>query len=87
MAARLHPRHQEEIKAKIQATKLLRVLQDDALGITDPELTQGRRDSAKFLLNKSISNAPTEITGAEGGPVQFQHVERRIVDKPDDPQP
>lgn len=71
MAARLRARHQDEVKAKIQASHLVKLLQDDATGKLKPELSQGRRDSAKFLLNKTISNAPTEISGPDGGPVEI----------------
>jgi hypothetical protein len=74
MAARLRPHHQDDVKKKIQAAHLVKLLQDDALGKLNPELTPGRRDSAKFLLNKTISNAPTEITGENGGPLQVQEV-------------
>lgn len=61
MAARLRARHQEDVRKKIQASHLIKLLQDDATGKLKPELTPGRRDSAKFLLNKSVSNAPTEV--------------------------
>lgn len=61
MAARLRPRHQEEIKNKIQASKLVDFLQAVALTDDHPNVTALKIDSAKFLLNKSISNAPTEI--------------------------
>jgi hypothetical protein len=56
MAARLNKRHQESIRAKIQAAHLVRILQAEAKG--EAELRDGQRESAKFLLNKSLSNAP-----------------------------
>lgn len=68
MAARLRPRHQEEVKAKIQASQLVNLLQDHAL--KGRELDSTRVDSAKFLLNKLLSNAPTEVSGPDGGPVE-----------------
>ena len=59
------------VRAKIQATKLVQLLQDDAFGRIDP-IADGRRDSAKFLLNKSISNAPTIVGGTgEGGAIKI----------------
>jgi hypothetical protein len=61
MAARLNPRHQEMVRAKIKASHLIRVLQDEAMGKT--QLADGQRDSAKYLLNKTISNAPTVVAG------------------------
>ena len=63
MAARLKPRHQEDIRNKIQGVQLQIMLEKHALegfynGI---ELSPTRIDAAKFLLNKLISNAVTEI--------------------------
>jgi hypothetical protein len=62
MAARLNARHQEMVRSKIRAIRLIRILQDEAEGKS--KLADGQRDSAKFLLNKSISNAPTIVAGA-----------------------
>jgi len=59
MAARLRKTHQEDVKAKIQASQLVNFLQNHALSAT--EASSSRVDAAKFLLNKLISNAPTEI--------------------------
>lgn len=59
MAARIRKYHQEEIKAKIQASQLVNFLQDHALSGT--EASNSRVDAAKFLLNKLISNPPTEV--------------------------
>ena len=50
------------VRSKIRAIRLIRILQDEAEGKS--ELADGQRDSAKFLLNKSISNAPTIVAGA-----------------------
>lgn len=58
MAARLNNRHQESVKAKIQASQLINRVQNHALG--ELELTPTQLDACKFLLNKIISNAPTE---------------------------
>jgi hypothetical protein len=60
MALRLRLRHQDEVKRKIQASQLVNLLQDHAL--KGKELDSTRVDSAKFLLNKLLSNAPTEVT-------------------------
>lgn len=68
MAARLRARHQDEVKAKIQASQLVNLLQDHAL--KGRELDSTRVDSAKFLLNKLLSNAPTEVSGPDGGPIE-----------------
>ena len=39
-------------------------------------MTQTQVSAAKILLDKALSNAPqiTELTGAEGGPVQVQSI-------------
>lgn len=67
MAARLRPRHQEDVKKKIQAAQIINRLQDYFKGKV--ELTAGQIQSAKILLDKSVSNAPTEVSGPDGGPV------------------
>lgn len=59
MAARIKKYHQDEIRAKIQASQLVNLLQNHALNGDEIKPTQV--DSAKFLLNKLLSNAPTEI--------------------------
>ena len=62
MAARtLRPKHQEEVKTKIQTSQLINLLQNHALGNSENELKPSQLDAAKFLLNKTISNAPTEV--------------------------
>ena len=62
MAARtLRPKHQEEVKTKIQTSQLINLLQNHALGLTENELKPSQLDAAKFLLNKTLSNAPTEV--------------------------
>jgi hypothetical protein len=71
MAARLNPFNQETVKQKIQATQLVKRLQDHVLG--EVEMSQSQIDAAKFLLNKRLSNAPTEVkqelTGKDGNPL------------------
>ena len=62
MAARtLRPKHQEEVKTKIQTSQLINLLQNHALGNSENELKPSQLDAAKFLLNKTLSNAPTEV--------------------------
>ena len=62
MAARLNNRHQDMVRQKIQAAKLINLLQEEAFG--QRTLSDGSRDSAKFLLNKTLSNAPNVVHGA-----------------------
>lgn len=59
MAARLNPRHQEMVRKKIQTTQLIKRLQDEALGKIS--MKDGERESAKFLVNKSLGNPPEQI--------------------------
>lgn len=58
MAARLNPRHSEMVRAKIRTSQLINRLQDEALGKI--ELSDGERESAKFLINKSLANPPEQ---------------------------
>lgn len=58
MAARLNKRHSDMVRKKIQTSQLINLLQDHALG--EKEISDSQRDSAKFLINKSISNPPAE---------------------------
>ena len=79
MAARLRLRHQEEIRQKIQASQLVNRLQNHANG--ECEMSPTQVQAAKILLDKSISNAPTELSGPDGEDLQVGLVERRVVPK------
>ena len=59
MAERIHKRHQEDVKRKIQASQLVNLLQKHALD--GGEIAATRIDSAKFLLNKIIGNPPQDV--------------------------
>ena len=59
MAARLKAHHQEDVRRKIQASQIINRLQDYFMGKV--ELTQGQVQTAKILLDKSVSNAATEL--------------------------
>ena len=67
MAARIRAHHQEDVRRKIQASQIINRLQDYFDGKI--ELSQGQIQSAKILLDKSVSNAPTEVTGEDGGAI------------------
>jgi hypothetical protein len=62
------------VRTKIQASQLVNRLTKHAFG--EVEMTQTQVSAAKILLDKALSNAPqiTELTGAEGGPVQVQSI-------------
>lgn len=55
MAARtLRPRHQEEVKTKIQTSQLVNFLQNHALGKLDGEVSSTRIDAAKALIARTL---------------------------------
>jgi len=82
MAARLKPRHQEEIRTKIQTSQLVNVLQNHALGTDEKEMTQTRMKAIEILLRKTLPDlSATELTGEGGGPLQVEKIERVIVGK------
>lgn len=68
--------NQEEIRRKIQAVKLANRLQNHAFG--DVEMTSTQIAAAKILLDKTVSNAPTEISGPDGGALTVEIV--RLAD-------
>lgn len=53
MAARLRKSHQEDVRLKIQASQLINVLQNHALGKSE-ELSQSRIKAIEILLRKSV---------------------------------
>ena len=69
MASRLRLRHQEDVKKKIQVGNIINRLQKHING--EVEMTSTQVTSAKILLDKSVSNAPTEVSGPDGGPVEI----------------
>lgn len=81
MAARLNPFNQESVKEKIQATQLVKRLQDHALG--NIEMLPTQIDSAKFLLNKRLSNAATEVKQELSGDLTINKIVREIVNAND----
>lgn len=78
MAARMRKTHQDDVRKKIQATQIINRLQANLDG--EIELTNGQIQSAKILLDKSMSNAPqiveskTELSGTV-----ITKIERHIV--------
>lgn len=69
MAARLNPRHQQMVRDKIQATKLIELLQDYALGIVE-EIPNGRMKAIEILLKKSVPDlSSVELSGDTDAPL------------------
>lgn len=55
MAARtLKPRHQDEIRTKIQTTQLVKRLENYALSDTEDEISTGRIKAIEILLRKAL---------------------------------
>ena len=72
MAARLNPRHSDMVRAKIQASKLIDVLQDHAIGITE-EIKPSRLKGIEILLKKSVPDLQSvELTGDAEKPVALK---------------
>lgn len=63
----MRTRHQDDVRAKIQASQLIRRLQEHVAGKI--ELTSAQVQSAKILLDKSVSNAPTILAGDADAPL------------------
>jgi hypothetical protein len=81
MAARLRKTHQDDVRAKIQASQLVNVLQNHALGISEGELSQTRLKAIEILLRKSVPDlSAVTLTGEDGGPVQVEKIIREVMD-------
>lgn len=64
MAARIRKPHQDEVRAKIQASQLINVLQNHALGQTE-ELSLSRMKAIEILLRKSLPDlSSVQLEGA-----------------------
>jgi hypothetical protein len=68
MAARLRTKHQDEVRAKIQASVLIGLLESHAMGET--ELSASRIKAIELLLKKSIPDLQSiELTGDGDTPI------------------
>lgn len=86
MAARLRKTHQEDVRAKIQADRLLAWLQAGIFGTKfqkrSVELTPEKVSAAKALLNKCLPDLTrAELTGKDGEPISlnFTKVDERVL--------
>lgn len=79
MAARLRKNHQDDIRTKIKVSHIINKLQANLDGTV--KLTAGQIQSAKILLDKTMSNAPQMVaqTTEHSGSIK-QVVEVRIID-------
>ena len=79
MAARLRPRHQDEIRAKIQTSQLINRLMDHALGEVELSPTQIR--AIEVLLKKSVPDLQAiQLSGDPDNPVAIAEIKRSILD-------
>lgn len=69
MAARLNKLHSAEVRAKIQASQLINVLQAHAL-TGEGEIPMSRMKAIEILLRKSVPDlSAVTVTGDEENPV------------------
>ena len=69
---KLNNRHSQMVRDKIQATKLIQVLQEHALGLSE-ELKPTRLKAIELLLKKSIPDlSSVELTGNDDAPITLK---------------
>ena len=69
MAERMRKTHQDDVRAKIQASQLINRLEKQALG--ELELTRNQIDAIKILLGKVLPDLKAvEVTGDADNPVE-----------------
>lgn len=74
VAARLRKTHQDDVRKKIQASQLINVLQDHALGKAEGEISQSRIKAIEILLRKTIPDlSQVQLSGDEDNPLQTIH--------------
>jgi len=72
MASRIKAYHQDEIRAKIQASQLVNVLQNHALGLSE-ELSPTRMKAIEILLRKSLSDLSSiQVSGDADAPIEMK---------------
>jgi hypothetical protein len=81
MAARINLRHQDEVRAKIQASQLINVLQNHALSEDCKDLPPSRLKAIEILLRKSIPDlSAVTHSGDENNPLNvISEIRRTIV--------
>ena len=76
MAARkLRPKHQEDVRAKIQVSQLINRVQKYALGeLTDEEVSSNRLNAIKLLLAKTLPDLSSVEVSGTGNDGEHVHV-------------
>jgi hypothetical protein len=71
MAARIRQQHQEEVRARIQVSQLINVLERQALGEGE-DISPSRMKAIEILLKKSLPDlSAVEISGDQENPVKL----------------
>jgi len=72
--------HQEDVRAKIQASQLINVLQNHAFG-DGPELSPSRMKAIEILLRKSVADlSAVTVSGDPENPLDvISRIERILV--------
>jgi len=79
--------HQEDVRRKIQAGQLLKVLENHALNDDGKELSATRIKAIEILLRKSLPDlSSVELSGPDGGAVQANLV-LNVIGVPGNPAP
>ena len=68
---RIRKHHQDEVRARIQVSQIVNVLENQALGKGD-DLSPARLKAIEILLRKSLPDlSAIELTGADGGAIRI----------------
>lgn len=79
MATRLRKTHQDDVRAKIQASQLINRLTDHALGTV--ELSPTQVQAINILLKKSLADlTAVQLSGPGEGGEHLHKIVREIVD-------
>lgn len=75
-------RHQDDVRAKIQASQLINVLQNHALNADSGELPASRLKAIEILLRKSVPDlSAITHSGDADNPIAVTGIVRKIIDK------
>lgn len=81
MAARIRTKHQDEVRARIQASVLIGLLESHAMG--EIELSASRIRAIELLLKKTIPDLQSvELTGNDDNPVALKVITGIANDRP-----
>ena len=79
MAARLNPRHSEEVRLKIKASVLIERLHRVASG--ELEVSPQQLKAHEILLDRAVPKLQSiQHSGDENNPLVFQEIKRVVVD-------